>query len=66
VQNAVQNFVQALMNVVKAAIWPVEWIGRFGVSLLSLALLAGAYGVYRLIRPGVLRLLREEEEGGEG
>lgn len=61
----VQNAVQALLTALWSIIWPVAWIRRFGVGLLSIALLVGAYGVYRLIRPAVLRWLREpgEEEG---
>ncbi len=57
----VQNLVQAVENVVWAAIWPVAWINRFGVGLASAALLAGAYVAYRLLHPTILRLLRDPE-----
>lgn len=62
----VENFVELILNGVRAAIWPVEWITRFGVDLGSGALLVVAYGAYRLVRPTVLRLLEEPEEEGEG
>ncbi len=58
----VQNFVQAILNVVWAAIWPVEWIKLFGVGVTSGALLGASYITYRLVRPTALRLLREPEE----
>lgn len=63
----VENAVDALMNLIWSALWPVAWIDRFGVSLVSGALLAGAYVVYRLIRPRVLRLLEDpgESEGSD-
>lgn len=57
----VNNLIDAVMNLVWAAIWPLEWIQRFGIGLTSGALLVGAYGVYRLIRPTVLRLLQEPD-----
>ncbi|HSJ16161.1 MAG TPA: hypothetical protein VK939_17275 [Longimicrobiales bacterium] len=53
----VGNFVDAIVNGVRAAIWPVSWIRHFGVGILSGVLLAGCYGAYRLLRPTVLRLL---------
>lgn len=58
----VQNFVQGLLNVMWAAIWPVEWIKLFGVGLTSGALLGGAYIVYHAIHPGVRRLLESGDE----
>ena len=58
----VQNLVTGLLNVVWASIWPVKWIGLFGVSLTSAALLAGAYVTFRLIRAPVHCLLREPDE----
>lgn len=57
----VQNFVDALLNLVFSAIWPVEWVSRFGVGVRSGLLLLGAYGLYRLLRPAVLRWLREPD-----
>lgn len=57
----VENLIDVVLNTVWAAMWPVTWIQHFGIGLLSGALLAGAYGVYRLIRPGVLRLLEEPD-----
>lgn len=59
----VGNFIDAIMNLVSAAIWPVEWIGRLGVGLGSLALLGAAWVGYRLVRPWVLRFL--EGDGGD-
>ncbi len=53
----VNNTIQAVRNLIWSVLWPVEWIGRFGVTLFSLALLAACYGTYRLIRPWVLRVL---------
>jgi len=58
----VQNLVTGIMNVVWAAVWPLAWIGRFGVTLTSAALLAGSYGAFIVLRPAVLRLLRDPEE----
>jgi hypothetical protein len=58
----VDFFVDAIVNTVQAAIWPVHWIGRFGVSILSAALLAGSYVAYRAIRPAVLRWLDTTDE----
>jgi hypothetical protein len=57
----VSNLVDAVMNLVRAALWPLEWIQRFGITGRSLLLLAGAYLIYRLIRPTVLRLLSEDD-----
>lgn len=58
----VQNLVAGVMNVVRASIWPVEWIQRFGVGLTLAALVVGAYIVFQLIQPTVLRLLQEPGE----
>ncbi len=58
----VQNLVTGILNIVWASIWPVAWIQRFGVNLASAALLVGAYLVFLLIRPVVLRLLRDPDE----
>ncbi len=58
----VQNFVQGILNVVWASIWPIAWIQRFGFSLTSAALLLGSYIAFQLIRPTVIRLLREPGE----
>ena len=58
---AVGNFINAIMNLVKAAIWPADWISRFGVGLRSALLLGAAYAAYRAVRPAVLRLLQEPE-----
>ncbi len=58
----VQNLVQGIMNAVWSALWPVEWLKRFGVSLTSAALLLGCYLLFLLLRPAVLRLLREPGE----
>jgi hypothetical protein len=61
----VQNAVDAFLNVLWSAIWPVKWLGLFGVGLTSGALLAGSYVTYRALRPTVLRLLREPGEEGD-
>lgn len=53
----VGNLVDAFVNGLMAAIWPVSWIGRFGVGLLSAGLLAGCYVSYRAVRPTVIRWL---------
>ncbi len=60
----VQNFVQGILNVVWASVWPVAWIQRFGVGLKSAALLVGCYFTFRLIQPMVARLLQEPGETG--
>ncbi len=58
----VQNLVAGIMAVVRASIWPVAWIERFGVSLTSAALLGACYVVFHLIQPWVLRLLQDPED----
>lgn len=58
-QFLIGNLVDAVMIAVQAALWPMAWLGRFGIGLESGALLLLAYGVYRVARPAVLRLLRE-------
>lgn len=58
----VSNLVTLLVNTIRAAVWPLTWLGQFGVGLLSAALLAGAYLSYRAVRPHVMRLLREPGE----
>jgi len=58
----VGNLVDAALNGIRAAIWPLEWISRFGISLRSAVLLAASYGAYRLIRPTVVRLLTPTDE----
>lgn len=52
------NLVDALVNGLRAAIWPISWVGTFGIGLKSVLLLGGAYVTYRAVRPGVLRVLR--------
>jgi hypothetical protein len=58
----VGNLVDALVNGLRAAIWPVSWIGNFGAGMLSGALLLGSYATYRAIRPSVLRLLTPTDD----
>lgn len=58
----VQNLVQGIMAAVWASIWPVEWMKRFGVGLTSGALLVGAYFLFLMIRPAVLRLLHDPDD----
>lgn len=57
----VQNMVQALLTLLWSVIWPVAWISRFGVGFTSLVLLLACYATYKLIRPGVQRLLEQPE-----
>lgn len=57
------NGIDAVRNRVWSLIWPVEWMRWFGVNLFSAALLTACYGVYRLIRPWVLRMLENPVEG---
>lgn len=61
----VDNAVDALMNLVRSAIWPAAWIQRFGVGVLSAVLLGVSYLAYRLVRPTVIRLLEEPAEEAE-
>src|SRR5512138_607702 len=58
----VQNLIAGVMNVVRASVWPLAWIQRFGVGFTSAALLGSAYIAFHLIRPWVLRLLRDPED----
>ncbi|MEJ2187644.1 MAG: hypothetical protein P8Z36_17285 [Gemmatimonadota bacterium] len=59
----VNNAIQAVWNLIWSAIWPWEWIQRFGVNVVSALLLVACYGLYRLLRPTVLRLLQDPEAG---
>ncbi len=58
----VSNLVEAALNGVWAALWPLTWVQHFGLGLLSVGLFAGSYVTYRAIRPTVLRLLRDPDE----
>lgn len=58
-QFLIGNLVDAVRIAIQAALWPLAWLDRFGIGLESGALLLLAYGAYRLVRPTVLRLLRE-------
>lgn len=62
IQWAVSNLVEAALNTVWAALWPLTWMQHFGIGLLSGGLLAGTYLTYRAVRPSVLRLLRDPGE----
>ena len=53
----VGNLVDAFVNSIRAAIWPLSWLEHFGVGILSGALLAGSYLAYRAVRPTVIRWL---------
>ena len=55
----VQNLIAGVANVIMASIWPVAWLQHFGVGFTSAALLGGSYIGFHLLRPTVLRLLRE-------
>lgn len=57
----VDNFIEAIFFSIQAALWPVEWIERFGITPTSGLLLAGAYGAFLLVRPAMLRLLEDDE-----
>lgn len=54
--------VDAFVNGIGAALWPIHWLGEFGLGLKLLALLGGSYVTYRLVRPAVLRLLDTTDE----
>jgi hypothetical protein len=58
----VGNLVDAILNTVRAAVWPLSWVSHFGVGLRSAALLAGSYAGYRLLRPTVIRWLTPTDE----
>jgi hypothetical protein len=58
----VGNLVDALVNGLRAAVWPLSWVGNFGAGLLSVALLLGSYAAYHAIRPSVLRLLTPTDD----
>lgn len=58
----VSALVDAFVNGILAAIWPLHWLGEFGLGLQLLALLGGTYVTYRLVRPAVLRLLDTTDE----
>ena len=58
----VGSFVDAILNGVWAALWPLKWVGLFGVGPKLLVLLGGSYVVYRVTRPAVLRLLGDDAE----
>lgn len=53
----VGNLVDALVNSIRAALWPLAWLEQFGVGILSASLLAGSYLGYRAVRPTVIRWL---------
>jgi len=57
----INNVVAAFLNGMAAALWPLKWIGMFGVGTKLLALLAGSYVVYRVTRPAVLHLLGADD-----
>jgi hypothetical protein len=58
----VGSIVDAALNGVAATLWPIQWLRLFGTGPLLLVLLGGTYLLYRVTRPGVLRLLGVEEE----
>lgn len=51
------NLVDAVVNSIRAALWPLSWLEHFGVGLLSASLLVGSYAAYRAVRPAVIRWL---------
>lgn len=57
----VGNLIDAVLNGISAAIWPIHWIGKLGLGPLLLALLGGTYVTYRLTRPAIIRLLEPDE-----
>ena len=61
----VQDIIQGVTATVKAAIWPVEWMQRFGVGPQLAGLVVAAYLTYRLIHPTVRRLLEVKDEDAE-
>ncbi len=56
----VSNAVAALLNVLRATLWPIAWMGHFGLGIRSGLFLLGAYLLYLTIRPLALRLLGEK------
>ncbi len=58
----VGNLVDAVLIAVAAALWPIKWLGAFGVGPVLLAMLGATYVTYRLSRPAILRLLEPDED----
>lgn len=58
----VGNLIDAFINGIAAAFWPIKWLGAFGVGPTLLALLGATYVTYRLTRPAILRLLAPDED----
>lgn len=58
----VGNLVDALVNSIRAALWPASWLEHFGVGILSASLLAGSYVAYRAVRPTVIRWLAAPDD----
>ena len=69
----ISNLVEAALNSVWAALWPLTWVKHFGVGprwsslmlgvgLLLAGYLGAAYVIYDFIRPTVVFWLREPDE----
>jgi hypothetical protein len=58
----VGNLVDAVLIAISAALWPLKWLGAFGIGPTLLALLGATYVTYRLTRPAILRLLQPDED----
>lgn len=57
----VTNVINAVLNLVRAAIWPMSWLLGFGIGVRSALLLGATYVTYRVAHPHILRLLQEPE-----
>ncbi|NJD10891.1 MAG: hypothetical protein FIB01_10830 [Gemmatimonadetes bacterium] len=55
------NIVNAVINALLAAIWPLHWIGQFGVGFKLLAWLGATYVLYLATRPLILHLLAADD-----
>jgi hypothetical protein len=55
----VSNIITIIMNTVRAALWPMTWLSKFGVGVMSAALLGAAYVAYLMVRPWVMQMLQE-------
>jgi hypothetical protein len=58
----VGNLVDAVLIAISAALWPIKWLGAFGVGPTLLAMLGATWVAYRLTRPAILRLLQPDED----
>ena len=57
----VMNIINAVMNLVRAAIWPLSWIMQFGIGVRSVLVLGATYAAYRVAHPHIRRLLQDPD-----